>query len=376
MDPKRPTLDDLIRGVAPRAPRGIADGVEARLRARRRARRTIVGVGVAAGLFVAAAAALVLWLVATPTPHAPPSAWRVTAARAATVKERALAPGEPLAVGAVVHVAAGGEARLERATATATASVTLAANTDARVGDGALELLSGGARLEGPEARLTGDVAEVTTLATGGAATVELRRENAMSKAKTAALAALLTVSVHDGGARVEAKDHTPVLLAKNDKTMVAPRLPPLTTRAPVKTAVKTTPVTTAKKPAPASAKPAAAATTDDDAKPKAEAAGELDKDTIRTGIRATLGGIKDCYEAALIDDPHLGGRFVVRFTIETKDGKGRISEGEIEPSDGDLDAPKMQQCILQAISQAEFPPSADGEPVVVSYPFVLKAGE
>ena len=48
-----------------------------------------------------------------------------------------------------------------------------------------------------------------------------------MTKTKTA-LAALLTVGVLDGGARVVAEGHAPILLAKNDRTMVAPKLAPL----------------------------------------------------------------------------------------------------------------------------------------------------
>lgn len=368
MEPRIDPIDELIRDAAPRAPRGLGDAVEVRLAARRRTRRTIAG----ASVLVAAAAALVLWLLARPAPLVPTSGWRVTAARAATVDARALVVGDALAVGATVRVGDGGQATLSRATATEPVSVELAANTEARVGDGALELLTGVARLEGPEARLTGDVAEVTTLATGGAATVEIRR-NPMVNAKTAALAALLTVSVHDGGARVAAQGHTPVLLAKNDKTMVAPKLPPLTTRAPTKT------TTTAKKPAPPpAAKPAAAAapapTPPDDDGPRAWVRGALDKESIRDTIRGTLGGIKGCYEQALQTNDQLSGRIVVRFTIETKDGKGHVSDGEIQPNDGDLNAPMLQQCILETVARAEFPPSIDGKPVVVSYPFVLKA--
>jgi hypothetical protein len=354
-------IDNLIRDAMPRAPRGIADAVEARLRAERRTRRALAGFGV----FVAAAAALVLWLLARPAPHAPMSAWRVTSARAATVDGGALVSGQPLAVGAVVHVG-DGEARLERTTATDTASVTLAANTDARVGDGAVELLAGSARLEGPEARLTGDVAEVTTLATGGAATVELRR-NPMTNAKKAALAALLTVGVVDGGARVAAKGHDPVLLAKNDRTMVAPKMPPLTTRAPVK-------LTNAKKPVPAPKPAATPAPPAADPKTTASVDGTLDKDTIRSVIRGTLDDVRGCYEAALAENEKLSGHIMVRFTIVTKDGKGHVSEGEIQPDETDLNAPTLQQCLLGVISSAEFPPSVDGEPVVVSYPFVLKA--
>ncbi|MCA1663171.1 MAG: hypothetical protein LC659_02660, partial [Myxococcales bacterium] len=218
-------IDELIRGARPRAPRGIADAVFLRVAARRRARRTLAG----AALVVAAAAALVLWMQARPSPATHDSTWVATNGKSVTVDGYAIALGKPLAVGALVHVGDGGAATLERASAGERARVEVAGNTNVRVGDGAIELLNGQARVEGPEARLTGDVAEVTTLAVGAVATVELRRNPMMTK-KTAALAALLTVAVVDGGARVVAQGHPAILLAKNDRTMVAPKLPPVTT--------------------------------------------------------------------------------------------------------------------------------------------------
>ena len=228
-------IDDLIRGAAPRAPRGIADAVERRLAGQRRTRRAIVG----AGALIAAAAMLVLWLVGRPPVAAHRSAWIAVRAASTTADGKTIEVGAPLIVGALVHVGDGGSARLERSSGDERASVELAANSDARVGNGALELLTGSARLEGPEARLTGDVAEVTTLGVGAAATVELRRNTMLNK-NIAALAALLTVGVVDGGARVQAKGHAPLLLAKNDRTMVAPKLPPLSTRAPAKASAMT----------------------------------------------------------------------------------------------------------------------------------------
>jgi hypothetical protein len=346
----------LIRGAMPRAPRGIADAVEERLGARRRTRRALASVGA----LVAAAAVLVLWLIGRPSPAALQSGWIAVRAERATADDRAIAVGKPLVVGARVHVGDGGAATLERPSAGERARVELAANTDARVGDGAIELLSGSARLEGPEARLTGNVADVTTLGVGAAATVELRRNPMLTK-NTAALAALLTVGVVDGGARVQAKGHEPLVLAKNDRTLIAPKLPPLTTRAakPATAAAKTKP------PAPAPAVKATEA-------PSPPSDDVLDRQTIRTAVRSVLGDIKSCYEAALADNPNLEGRSVVRMTIVTKNGAGKVSDAEIQPDEGDLDAPTMQQCILLALSHATFPPSVDGEDVVVSYPFVF----
>ena len=354
-------IDDLIRSAAPRAPRGIADAVERRLAAHRRTRRAIFG----AGAFIAAAAMLVLWLIGRPPVAAHKSAWIAVRAASTTSDGNAIEIGAPLVVGALVHVGDGGAARLERASGNERASVELDANSEARVGDGALELLTGSARLEGPEARLTGDVAEVTTLGSSARATVELRRNPMLTKAfpKTAALAALLTVTVADGGARVVAQGHDPILLAKNDRTTVAPKLPPLTTRA--------TKPATAKKPTPAP-QPAAKPTSSDT--PTATADGSLDKGKFRAAVQTVLGDIKSCYEAALADNPNLEGRSIVEMRVVTKNGVGKIADAEVQPNEGDLNAPSMQQCMLQALSRADFPPSVDGDDVIVHYPFVFQS--
>jgi len=356
-------IDELIRGAMPRAPRGIADAVERRLATRRRSRRALAGVGV----MLAAAAALVLWLMARPAPAPGASTWVATRATAATLDGKPLAIGRALVAGAVVHVGDGGAARLERPSAGERAVVTLLANSEARVGEGALELLNGQARLEGPEARLTGEVAEVTTLGVGAAATVELRRNPMMTK-NAAALAALLTVSVVDGGARVAAKGHAPLVLAKNDRTMIAPKLPPVTARAAAKTTAKTP---AAKTPTPA---PAATPGKPSDAPPAATADGEIDKDAFRAVVGRHIDEVRYCYEQALKDSPTLSGRIVVRMTLVTKDGVARVSDGEIEPrDDGDLQSLSLQSCVLQALSRWKFPASLDGGDVVVTYPFTFK---
>ncbi|MDB4966625.1 MAG: hypothetical protein JWN44_2314 [Myxococcales bacterium] len=366
-------IDQAVRDAAPRAPHRFADGVERRLAAQRRGRGRIAAVGA----LIALAAGLVLWLVAR-TPSAPviDSSWTAVAARDTTLRMTTahadaapLAPGRVLPVGALITVARGGEARLERTTALGTVRARLGEESETRVGDGALELLSGGVRLEGPEARLTGDVAAVEALGVSADVAVELRRNpmwNLIPKA--AALSALLAVTVHDGGAKVEAKGHDPILLAKSDRALVAPKLPPLVTRANAANAAaakKAQPApATAKKPATSAGPPAPE---------KAAIEGGLDKDTVRRVIRDTLGDLRACYDAALEDNEHLAGRIVVEMKVVTENGKGRVKEGEIVPNDsGDLDAPKMQQCILEALSRAEFPPSVDGQPVIIRYPFAF----
>ena len=120
---------------------------------------------------------LVLWLVASDAGAARTSAWIAVRAERDDRRRQARSPSASRSPSARSSTSATAARRtLERPSAGERARVELAANTDARVGDGAIELLTGQARLEGPEARLTGDVAEVTTLGVSAAATVELRR--------------------------------------------------------------------------------------------------------------------------------------------------------------------------------------------------------
>jgi RNA polymerase sigma-70 factor (ECF subfamily) len=104
---------------------------------------------------------------------------------------------------------------------------------------------------------------------------------------------------------------------------------------------------------------------------------GELDKQTIRDGIRAVIAPIKACFEAQLDRDPTLqSARVTVHFVIQPRDGKGVITEATIVPASPDagvpdLAAPLAEQCILQAVSTASFPPPPDGQ-VIVEYPFMF----
>jgi hypothetical protein len=274
-------------------------------------------------------------------------------------------------VGAQLAVAHGGAATLERALA----RVTLAEDSRLRVADGgALQLSTGGARLEGPETRIDGDVATVTTLGVSADIAVRLERRTNMN-GKNVMLATVMTVAAHGGGALVQAREHAPVLLAQNDRATMVGTLPPLVTRAPVLLAKNDAKVTPAAKPAaqteakpPARGKGAGAA----DTQPPV---GEVDRDKIRTVMRSAAADLESCYETALAKTPNLYGRVRVKMTLLNRDDKAVVDEAEVMPTgEGDLVAPLFEQCIIGVVGKLQFPTfqSDDGK-LVVEYPFIFK---
>ena len=96
---------------------------------------------------------------------------------------------------------------------------------------------------------------------------------------------------------------------------------------------------------------------------------GALDKEEIRTVVRANLNGVKYCYEKRLTKNPTLEGKVTLRFTI---DAKGKVSATEIV---GDtLADPEVGKCVAKTAKTWEFPAPRGGGVAVVSYPFVFKA--
>lgn len=88
---------------------------------------------------------------------------------------------------------------------------------------------------------------------------------------------------------------------------------------------------------------------------------------------------MKVCYEALLARQPSASGRLVVRFVLEERDGRGKITQASTEPQQRDggteeLVDPLTEQCILNALSETTFP-APQGGPVAVSYPFMLTPG-
>jgi TonB family protein len=99
----------------------------------------------------------------------------------------------------------------------------------------------------------------------------------------------------------------------------------------------------------------------------QANVRGNLDKEIIRRIIRRHINEVRYCYEQELATKPALGGRVLVQFTIAAS---GEVIASVLQNST--LGAPRVDNCIVQAVKRWEFPVPLGGGIVIVSYPFVL----
>jgi len=95
---------------------------------------------------------------------------------------------------------------------------------------------------------------------------------------------------------------------------------------------------------------------------------GSLDKEIIQRIIRHHIMQVRHCYERQLAKDPNLEGRLKIKFTI-TKDG--RVSTVMVQEA---LET-SVDSCVAQVFRRMTFPKPQGGGIVIVSYPFVFKAG-
>ncbi len=98
------------------------------------------------------------------------------------------------------------------------------------------------------------------------------------------------------------------------------------------------------------------------------EFSGKLQKHVIQRVIRRNVAAVRFCYERALVKNPKLSGKAVVRFVIGAS---GKVTAAEIR--DSSLKAPAVEGCILKRVRSWRFPQPAGGA-VRVAYPFVFKA--
>lgn len=106
-----------------------------------------------------------------------------------------------------------------------------------------------------------------------------------------------------------------------------------------------------------------------------AAAPGKLDKDYIQARIKEDLVPIaQECYESALEDDPKLGGKLTMKFSIVgDEEVGGVVDEADVDPS-SDIQHPALTECMRESMLSLAFAPPEDGGTVQVTYPFVFSS--
>ncbi len=95
---------------------------------------------------------------------------------------------------------------------------------------------------------------------------------------------------------------------------------------------------------------------------------GFLSREQIERVVRRHSRGIRYCYERELADDPGLGGRVSVNWTIGLD---GRVQSASV--TENSLGNRNVESCILREARRMRFD-QPDGGIVVVTYPFTFRA--
>jgi len=80
------------------------------------------------------------------------------------------------------------------------------------------------------------------------------------------------------------------------------------------------------------------------------------------------MGGVKACYERGLKQNPDMGGRVEIEFTIGPL---GTVQKAAISSSDLEN---RRRACIKTAAKAWSFNKPKSGEPVTVQYPFIFRS--
>jgi TonB family protein len=94
---------------------------------------------------------------------------------------------------------------------------------------------------------------------------------------------------------------------------------------------------------------------------------GSLDKEIIRRIVRRHLNEVKYCYDQALVRQPKLDGRIVVKFTIA---GTGQVLASFVQSTT--LGSAAVEMCVANAVKRWDFPAPRQGGLAIVSYPFTF----
>lgn len=91
--------------------------------------------------------------------------------------------------------------------------------------------------------------------------------------------------------------------------------------------------------------------------------------ESIRGVVSENRQKVRDCYEAALKNNPDIVGDLVVSFVI---DPQGKVKSAEVNWNESDIHVPELDTCAVAAIRSLTFSPSSKGLESTVNYPFNL----
>jgi TonB family protein len=92
-------------------------------------------------------------------------------------------------------------------------------------------------------------------------------------------------------------------------------------------------------------------------------------KEDIQRVIAGNRQKIRDCYDAALANNPGIQGDLVISFVINPD---GSVKDVEVN-TESDLHIPELDTCATGAVRALEFPASSRGLESKVNYPFNFK---
>ena len=95
---------------------------------------------------------------------------------------------------------------------------------------------------------------------------------------------------------------------------------------------------------------------------------GFLSREQIERVVRRHSRGIRYCYERELQNDPELGGRVSVNWTIDLD---GRVASASIQ--ENSMGNRNVESCIMREVRRMRFD-QPDGGMVVVTYPFTFRS--
>lgn len=98
---------------------------------------------------------------------------------------------------------------------------------------------------------------------------------------------------------------------------------------------------------------------------------GALNRCTIDSYVRKSVGDVKKCYEKGHEKNPKLEGRVVINMVIAAS---GDVSSAKVQRST--LGDAEVENCVAGVIKKIRFPKPKGGGIVIVNYPFVFKTNK